>query len=487
MCDGYDGNGLFHINWGWSGYDDGYFSLAVLNPYNNTSAGSGSSGIGFCINEEVIIYTDPQMEQQPSLYGDFENRFYQYMPMQIVDENVVALYYTLYEPYNEVADHALGTIDDDGTLHPLFMGDPNDSIVIRTTCNSFYVQIDPTYFTPGQTVTLYPMVRFRHPGEQWQVIPPMEQNLTAGRDDEGQFLMVSNCKEIDMELMDIAITKGTGRLGERSDVTVRVRNNDASDYTNSLYLIPAYLGHVAPEEVDNVPVIAYGSQLQCGAYIPVKGEADATFSFVPEYGGTVVFYVYNTNSEIGKSHLELNNDTLVNYNAYVENKSYLSHDGDQWYWNVELADRQGAKMPHWIPSDSLCLHIAFVVNNNMVQRLMLKEELHDYLLALPDSIGTGNYTFTYQMPIDLSQPGDYYLDSYIAYVVNGECLDVSCGQLQNFTIDAPTGFDEIVNAESDKDKWYDLNGRQLSGKPTSKGMYMVKVGNRLTRKIVVSQ
>ena len=44
ICDGYDGNGLFHINWGWNGKDDGYFALSVLNPYNNTSAGSGSSG-----------------------------------------------------------------------------------------------------------------------------------------------------------------------------------------------------------------------------------------------------------------------------------------------------------------------------------------------------------------------------------------------------------------------------------------------------------
>ena len=211
---------------------------------------------------------------------------------------------------------------------------------------------------------LYPMVRFRHPGEQWQVIPPMEQNLTAGRDDEGRFFMVSNCKAINMELKGIAITKGTGRLGERSDVTVHVRNNEASDYISNFYLIPAYLGHVAPEEVDNVPVITYGSQLECGAYIPAHGEADVTFSFVPEYGGTVVFYVYNTNSEIGKTHLELNNDTLTNYNSYVENKSYLSRDGDQWYWNVELADRQGANMPHWIPSDSLFLHIVFAVNNN---------------------------------------------------------------------------------------------------------------------------
>ena len=490
VCDGYDGNGLFHINWGWSGFNDGYFSLAGLNPYNNTNAGSGSSGIGYCIDNEAIIYTDPQMEQQPPFYSDFENRFYQYIPMQIVYENVVALHYMLFELYDEVADHALGTIDDDGTLHPLFMGDPNDSIVFSyktSTCNSFYVQIDKSYFAPGQTVALYPMVRFRHPGEQWQVIPPMEQNLTAGRDDEGRFFMVSNCKAINMELKGIAITKGTGRLGERSDVTVHVRNNEASDYISNFYLIPAYLGHVAPEEVDNVPAITYGSQLECGAYIPAHGEADVTFSFVPEYGGTVVFYVYNTNSEIGKTHLELNNDTLTNYNSYVENKSYLSRDGDQWYWNVELADRQGAKMPHWIPSDSLFLHIVFAVNNNQVQRLMLKEELHDYLLALPDSIGSGENTFTYQLPIDLSQPGDYYLDSYISYFVNGERLDYSCVQLQRFTIDDPTGIDETVNAESDKAKWYDLNGRPLLGKPTSKGVYMVKVGNSLTRKIIVSK
>ena len=227
--------------------------------------------------------------------------------------------------------------------------------------------------------------------------------------------------------------------------------------------------------------------MECGAYIPANGEADVTFSFVPEYGGTVVCGVYNTNGYIGEIHLELNNDTLVNYNAYVENKSYLSHDGDQWYWNVELADRQGAMMPHWIPSDSLLLHIAFMVNNSMVQRLMLKEELHDYLLGLPDNIGNGNYTFTYQLPIDLSQPGDYYLDSYIAYVVNAEPLGTSCVQIQRFTIDDPTGtgIDETVNAESADGKWYDLNGRPLSGKPTSKGVYMVRVGNRPVQKLSV--
>ena len=37
-------------------------------------------------------------------------------------------------------------------------------------------------FAAGQYVILYPMLRFRHPGEEWQVIPPLEQSLTVGRD-----------------------------------------------------------------------------------------------------------------------------------------------------------------------------------------------------------------------------------------------------------------------------------------------------------------
>jgi PKD repeat protein len=34
VCDGYDATGYFHMNWGWAGYEDGYFSLDALNPDN---------------------------------------------------------------------------------------------------------------------------------------------------------------------------------------------------------------------------------------------------------------------------------------------------------------------------------------------------------------------------------------------------------------------------------------------------------------------
>lgn len=40
VCDGYDGNGMFHINWGWRGKSDGYYSLSALNPADQGEGGS---------------------------------------------------------------------------------------------------------------------------------------------------------------------------------------------------------------------------------------------------------------------------------------------------------------------------------------------------------------------------------------------------------------------------------------------------------------
>ena len=478
VCDGYDGNGLFHINWGWSGYGDGYFSLSVLNPYNNTGSGSGSSGIGFCINEQTVVYTDPHMEPQPAFQEKHASVFYQFYPISIEEDNIVNFYYSFGEAHNEVVDNALGTIDEGGNLHPLFMADPNDSILFSYKIyhyNYFGVQIDSTYFTPGQSVTLYPMLRLRHPGEQWQIVPPMESNLTAGRDDEGKFFLIASVKKLGMELVDVAITAGTGQLDKRSDVTIRIRNNNPTDYSDVFYLLPAYLGHVTPEEVDTIPALEYGDWMKCGAYIPGNGEADVTFSFVPEYGGTVVFYAYDSKRRIGELPLELNNDTLVNYDDYVENKSYLSRDSDQWYWNVELADRIDTKMSHWIPSDSLCLLVTFTVNDSVVKHLVLKEGLHDYLRSLPDNIGKGDYTFSYQMPVDLTQPGEYFLGSFIGEMVNDKLVRLCCAAAEMFTVSGPTGIDETIDTEPANAEWYDLLGRRLPNgqKPTTKGVYIV--------------
>ena len=46
ICDGKDGEGLYHINWGWSGSQNGYFDLSLLNPEKG-GTGSGNSTEGY--------------------------------------------------------------------------------------------------------------------------------------------------------------------------------------------------------------------------------------------------------------------------------------------------------------------------------------------------------------------------------------------------------------------------------------------------------
>ena len=56
ICDGYDSNNKFHFNWGWSGSNDGYYTLSNLRP---GSGGAGGGGYDFSYDQDVIIGIEP--------------------------------------------------------------------------------------------------------------------------------------------------------------------------------------------------------------------------------------------------------------------------------------------------------------------------------------------------------------------------------------------------------------------------------------------
>ncbi len=58
VCDGYDGNGYYHFNWGWRGNGDGYFSLTSLNP-NASGIGSAEGNNGYVLGNQIIIGLEP--------------------------------------------------------------------------------------------------------------------------------------------------------------------------------------------------------------------------------------------------------------------------------------------------------------------------------------------------------------------------------------------------------------------------------------------
>lgn len=54
VCDGYQGDDYFHINWGWGGSSDGYFRLSALNPREQGFGGSSSLD-GFSFYQDAVI------------------------------------------------------------------------------------------------------------------------------------------------------------------------------------------------------------------------------------------------------------------------------------------------------------------------------------------------------------------------------------------------------------------------------------------------
>ena len=53
VCDGYDGNGYYHMNWGWGGLHDGYYLLSAFD-----SEDGGLSG--YVSQQDVVIYAEPR-------------------------------------------------------------------------------------------------------------------------------------------------------------------------------------------------------------------------------------------------------------------------------------------------------------------------------------------------------------------------------------------------------------------------------------------
>ncbi len=82
ICDGYDGNGYFHFNWGWTGMSNGYFSLDALNPYALGAGGGSGGGYNFTQDAvlgirpptgETVVPVTPTLTQTGSLAAYIEN------------------------------------------------------------------------------------------------------------------------------------------------------------------------------------------------------------------------------------------------------------------------------------------------------------------------------------------------------------------------------------------------------------------------------
>ena len=64
VCDGFDSEGKFHINWGWGGSSDGYFVISALNP-GSLGTGGGSGGYN---SYQRALFVNPGINEKFQLF-----------------------------------------------------------------------------------------------------------------------------------------------------------------------------------------------------------------------------------------------------------------------------------------------------------------------------------------------------------------------------------------------------------------------------------
>lgn len=103
VCDGYDGDGYYHINWGWSGSNNGFFLLSALNPYGSGIGGSNSSD-GYSMSQDAVIgFQAPSGNDEPEEVRMTVNSFKFNSNSLTYNKSNVSFYY-LFSCTNNLSD-----------------------------------------------------------------------------------------------------------------------------------------------------------------------------------------------------------------------------------------------------------------------------------------------------------------------------------------------------------------------------------------------
>lgn len=287
VCDGYDGQGRFHINWGWNGLANSYFSLSVLDYQEATRADANQSGAGFTIDQNAVIGIKPaetpitDYSNEPILVPSSP-----YFIHKITDDGTFSLYTrvtVLDRRFNSIVlQSALFSKKNDGTWEKL-TSTYKDTYKFGYEYN-FGDEIKPKPTGTDGVRNIYIRVRLeKEDGTYgpWITIGN-ESMFFRLMENEGKVFILPN-QIPDLDIKGCEVVRGKGTLKTGSAVTLHVFNK-GSEYRSTLLMRPFFIGDDNPEYAYESLVYGdaeyetYFKPLQTGAYLREKEVSDLTTS-----------------------------------------------------------------------------------------------------------------------------------------------------------------------------------------------------------------
>ena len=218
VCDGYDGNGFYHINWGWGGKTDGFFRLSVLNPNSTSGSGAASTDDGFTNDQSVLI----------GIQKEGPDNTIQPWPLKSISYTASTnkVKYSVTSPESNYYEFNLANISDGQTITPLF-----DTASRFCTKGNTYAQEFALNGLSNGTYNLYGVIRKM--GETtWQRLGGVSQyaEVTVS----GGNVNVVMHPIVDYSLTNVYFPNNI-LIGKPSRLNINVKNN-ADEFTENLYV-----------------------------------------------------------------------------------------------------------------------------------------------------------------------------------------------------------------------------------------------------------
>ena len=111
VLDGFDGDNLFHVNWGWGGGSNGWFLVSILNPHDNSGIGSSSSSDGYSMGQYALfnLRLPDNVTAEPTTELTINN-------VQIVDDTKIKASYINWTGSTNSFRAGIVKLNNDGTL-----------------------------------------------------------------------------------------------------------------------------------------------------------------------------------------------------------------------------------------------------------------------------------------------------------------------------------------------------------------------------------
>lgn len=485
ICDGKDGEGLYHINWGWSGSQNGYFDLSLLNPEKGgTGSGNSTEGYNRLCSMTIGIAPDNGVVDAPlATVPDIKAMNYGFLETTTKDtrENPD-------EAFDFWLDYGLGNQTYQAFSGYVALGILQKDGSYRIVSQKAHINVDPI---PGEgmisvvdvnfrvneafevgTVTLCPL--YSKDGENWTLcdIPSSFPSV---------MLKITKTK-MDVTSPLTAQVTGPEKLETGAYGTFQVTLSNLSDLE--------YFGYIDVSFSDKAEQVSAALARELYVSVPAHGSVTRSFNLLPKQAGD--FYLWLDELSGGY------NRNLVDAQKFMVDKGYeppiylveASTNAEPGLYETELAYYGGVQMRVPRVNDDKAVFTYKIQNDGPACTIgvgfavvyQYDSEPRPYLHIVPDNIKLAGYGVTtitdkytpeevgsnticaYLLGVTPSHTYvDFptYLSPYILYSVDGQAYEIEPAKNIVYVSGIPSGISGIEMDASGFWDVYTLSGQKV--------------------------